>query len=300
MTMSMESSLLRSESVVSAAPLFGAHRDDGIDARRAARRDQRRAERDCREEERHERERWDVVRANSVEERLENPHREHRGDETDRDAADDEPAALREHEPHHVAACRTERHTYSQFARALGDGVRDHAVKPCTCEHQRECGKDRQHGPLQPPTPDGARDDLVEGLHLRHGEVRIEPPYGGTKGWYESMRIVTRRANDDRLLPRGILRVRVIDGRTHWLGQAIMAEVPNHTDHGRIPVAVTANAYSLAHRIVPAERRRDHLLIYEHHRVEGVPIRIYEPPPVHEPDADRLEVVGRHVLIVPE
>src|SRR5438067_6247075 len=154
--------------------LLCSHRNDRVDVRRSPRGDQRGGKCDSGQEHWYADESRNVGRLDAVEQRAQNAHGEHGNEKSDYDAGDNKTAALREDEPQDVATRRAERHAHAELACALGDGIGDDAVESSTRQHESKCGEDGQDIPLQPRTPERARDSFVEGLDLIQRQLWIK------------------------------------------------------------------------------------------------------------------------------
>ena len=89
-----------------------------------------------------------------------------RADDADRDANRGERRALAQHEAQHVALPGAERDANADLLRALGDGVRDHAVDADHREHERDGGEHRQQRRVQSRLPDGLIDQFAHARAL--------------------------------------------------------------------------------------------------------------------------------------
>src|ERR1051325_11704189 len=100
------------------------------------------------------------------------------------------------------------------------------------------------------------------------------------------------------MLTRGTRGVWKVPRGTNGLRQSIVAKVPHDADDGRQRTLLSAHAHALADGVRAAEPFLYHLLIDEHHRIERVVVSLGKPASAKERHADRLEVVGRDVLVM--
>ena len=77
----------------------------------------------------------------------------------------------------HFLPLGAERHADADLARALGNGVRNHAVNPCHTEQQRHRPRDRQDHQRERRPRHRRAHDLIEGAHARQRQARIQRPH---------------------------------------------------------------------------------------------------------------------------
>ena len=142
------------------------------------------------------RERRQIERADAVEHAANRARDEHRRHETDDDAGRQHRQAVPDDESDRPAAARAERHPQSDLARALADGVRQHAVNAERGQEQRGAGKQRQQRGAHPRQEHGARQDLIHRAQIVDRLLGIHRPDGAANGRGERDRVALGSRHD--------------------------------------------------------------------------------------------------------
>src|SRR5271168_5567469 len=189
------------------------------------------------------------------------------------------------HQTQHIAALRTQSHTYSNFARALANEVGNHAVNAHARKHQRQPRENAKKNHGKPTGSQRSCEDCFHRLHVVDHFSRIDLFHRAAHRTHDGHWIALRAQHDGncahhwhqllRSLHEGIKKLRLY-GRFCVVAGTPLLDVADDADDFGLHVELF-EIDALADRIFAGEiSARENVVDINHDRCKFIVLRGYE------------------------